>query len=174
MQTWHVSFPASLFLQGDGKKRDPRQDISVTQAYNFFLCGQIGPWDININKKTASATGLVELTPKSALDAVDPSVSINEWSIFCCVLSLSFKLLFNFVRCYNSCLIYWFTYFFTSSFQNAFYLVPCFGGYGREDTTQLTTTELSSQELQPVTSVSTYKQTMLSGAVTSGLNQCSL
>ena len=59
-------------------------------------------------------------------------------------------------------------------FQNAFYLVPCFGDYGRKETTHLTTTELLSQELQPVTSISTYKQTMVSGAVTSGLNQCSL
>ena len=47
--------------------------------------------------------------------------------------------------------------FFIYSFQNAFYLVPCFGGYGREETTQLTTTELLSQELQPVTSISFYK-----------------
>ena len=94
-----------------------------------------------MNKKTASATGLVELTPESALDTVDPSVSINKWSIFCCILSRSFKLLFNFVRCYYSCLIYWFIYFFIYSFQNAFYLVPCFGGYGREEATQLTTTE---------------------------------
>ena len=31
-------FPASLFLQGDGKKREPGQEISVTQAYKL-LCG---------------------------------------------------------------------------------------------------------------------------------------
>ena len=54
----------------------------------------------------------MELTPKSALDTVDPSVSVNEWSIFSCILSRSFKLLFNFVRCYYSCVIYWFIYFF--------------------------------------------------------------
>ncbi|XP_073244349.1 sushi, von Willebrand factor type A, EGF and pentraxin domain-containing protein 1-like isoform X2 [Porites lutea] len=41
--------------------------------------------------------------------------------------------------------------------KNAFYLVPCFGDYGREMTTHLTTTELLSQELQPVTSISFYK-----------------
>ena len=96
----------------------------------------------------------MELTPESALDTVDLSVSINEWSIFS---SRSFKLLFNFVSCYYSCVIYWFIYFFIFSFQNASYLVPCFGGYGREETTQLTTTELLSQELQPVTSLSFYK-----------------
>ena len=50
VQTWHVSFPASLFLQGDGKKREPGKEISVTQAYKL-LCGQIGPWDKNINTK---------------------------------------------------------------------------------------------------------------------------
>ena len=49
------------------------------------------------------------------------------------------------------------TDFFLFFFQNAFYLVPCFGGYGRERTTHLTTTKLLSQELQPVTSISFYK-----------------
>ena len=49
------------------------------------------------------------------------------------------------------------TDFFLFFFQNAFYLVPCFGGYGREGTTHLTTTKLLSQELQPVTSISFYK-----------------
>ena len=47
--------------------------------------------------------------------------------------------------------------FITDFFQNAFYLVPCFGGYGRERTTHLTTTKLLSQELLPVTSISFYK-----------------
>ena len=43
-------FPSFSLSQGDGKKRDPRQEISVTQAYKL-LCGQIGPWNKNINKK---------------------------------------------------------------------------------------------------------------------------
>ena len=48
-----------------------------------------------------------------------------------------------------------FTEFFF--FQNAFYLVPSFGDYGREETTHSTTIELLSQKLQPVTSISFYK-----------------
>ena len=43
--------------------------------------------------------------------------------------------------------------FITDFFQNAFYLVPCFGDYGREEATHLTTTELLSQALQPASHI---------------------
>ena len=82
-------------------------------------------------KKTASDTALVELCPGNALDTVDPSISINKWSICYCFLSRSFRSLFNFSNSNYNCFIHLFPFFF----QNAFYLVPCSGDYGRQEIT---------------------------------------
>ena len=93
---------------------------------------------ITINtKKTASDTALVELSPGNALDTVDPSISIDKWSF---VIVFFLARLDPYLIFQIAIIIALFIYllFF---FQNAFYLVPCFGDYGRQEiTTHLTST----------------------------------